>query len=75
MIQRKMIGNITMRTNGLLMPLLVILCIWVNIIMPSDEEKEIQVREMASLISTDILLDFGYHITISSGIKIDIPAA
>lgn len=40
--------------------------IWVNIIMPSDEDREIEIRELASEISTDLLLDYGYHITISS---------
>jgi hypothetical protein len=40
--------------------------IWVNVTMPSDEDIEIEVRELASEISTDILLDYGYHITISS---------
>jgi len=36
--------------------------IWVNIIMPDDEDREIELREMAAEISTDILLDYGYHI-------------
>jgi len=40
--------------------------IWVNILMPEDEDREIEVREMASEISTDILLEYGYHILISS---------
>ncbi len=40
--------------------------IWVNVVMPSDEDREIEAREMASEISADILLDYGYHITISS---------
>jgi hypothetical protein len=39
---------------------------WVNIILPSDEDREIEIRELASEISTDLLLDYGYHITISS---------
>jgi len=38
--------------------------IWVNIVMPDDEDREIELREMASEISTDILMDYGYHITI-----------
>jgi hypothetical protein len=40
--------------------------IWVNIIMPGDEEREIAVREMASELSMDILLEHGYHITVSA---------
>jgi hypothetical protein len=40
--------------------------IWVNIIMPDDEEREIAVREMASELSMDILLEHGYHITVSA---------
>jgi len=38
----------------------------VKIIMPDDEDREIELREMASEISTDILLDYGYHILISA---------
>jgi len=34
--------------------------------MPDEEDKEIEVRELASEISTDILMDYGYHILISS---------
>lgn len=40
--------------------------IWVNIVMPEDEDREIEIREVASEISTNILLEYGYHITISS---------
>ncbi len=40
--------------------------IWVNIVMPSDEDREIELCEMAAEISTDILLDYGYKITVSS---------
>ena len=43
----------------------------VNVIMPSDEDREIEVYEMASEISTDILLDYGYHITISSASELE----
>lgn len=39
---------------------------WVGIVMPEDEDREIEIRELASEISTDILLQYGYHITISS---------
>ncbi|MDM8523284.1 hypothetical protein QUF80_07930 [Desulfococcaceae bacterium HSG8] len=41
--------------------------IWVNIIYPDDEDRQIELYETAAEISTDILLDYGYHITISSG--------
>jgi RNA-binding protein YhbY len=40
--------------------------IWVNILMPDDEEREISVRELASELSMDILLEHGYHITVSA---------
>lgn len=40
--------------------------IWVNIVMPNDEDREITLREMAAEISTDILLDYGYKITVSA---------
>ena len=40
--------------------------IWVNVIMPGDEDREIALQELASEISTDILMDYGYHITIMS---------
>jgi hypothetical protein len=40
--------------------------LWVNVLLPEDEEREIAIREMASEISMDILLEYGYHITISS---------
>lgn len=43
----------------------------VNIIMPDDEDREIELREMAGEISTDILLDYGYHILISSASKME----
>lgn len=38
----------------------------VKIIMPDNEDREIELREIASEISTDILLDYGYHILISA---------
>ena len=44
----------------------------VNTIMPDDEDREIELREMASEISTDILLEYGYHILISSSPKVEI---
>lgn len=45
--------------------------LWVNIVMPSDEDRRIALREMASEISTDILLDLGHHITVSTGVAMD----
>ena len=38
----------------------------VRMIMPEDEDREIEIREKASEISTNILLDYGYHILIRS---------
>ncbi len=43
--------------------------IWVNIIMPDDEDREVEVYEEAGKISTDILMDYGYLIIISSASK------
>ena len=40
--------------------------LWVRILMPEDEDREIEMGELAAEISTDILLDYGYHITIST---------
>ncbi len=39
---------------------------WVNLIMPDDEDREFALSEMAGEISADILLDYGYGITIST---------
>ena len=41
--------------------------LWVNIIMPEDENREIEMRYLAANISIDMLIDYGYHITISTG--------
>jgi len=41
--------------------------IWVNLIYPQDEDRLIELYEMAAEISTDILLDYGYSISITSG--------
>jgi len=49
--------------------------IWVNVIMPDDEDREIALREAASEISTEILLDYGYPITISSASELEKSAA
>lgn len=37
--------------------------VWVNIVMPDDEDREIELRELSGELSADILLDYGYHIT------------
>ena len=41
--------------------------LWINVTEPDDEDREIELGEMASEISTDILLDYGYSILISAG--------
>mgnify|MGYP001594838913 CR=1 FL=1 len=38
--------------------------LWLNITAPKDEEREIELREFASEKATDILLDYGYHISV-----------
>ncbi len=43
--------------------------VWVRIAMPENEDREIEAREMASEISTEILMDYGYLIIISSVTK------
>jgi len=35
--------------------------LWIKVIMPDDEDREIEARKMASEISADILMDYGYH--------------
>jgi hypothetical protein len=42
--------------------------IWVHIIMPEDDDLYMAVHEMAAEISTDILITYGYHITIVSAL-------
>jgi len=48
--------------------------IWVNVVMPNDEDRELEVFEMAAEISTDILMEYGYHITIIPA-ETPVPAA
>ena len=43
--------------------------IWVSIIMPEDEDRELELRDVAAEISTDILLAYGYSIMISSALR------
>jgi hypothetical protein len=42
--------------------------IWLHIIMPEDEERAMEMREIAAEISTDMLITYGYHITIVSAL-------
>ena len=39
--------------------------VWVNVKMPNDRESWMDVIETASDLSMDLLLDYGYHITIN----------
>lgn len=38
--------------------------LWINITAPGDEEREIELREFASDKTTDILIDYGYHMLV-----------
>lgn len=38
--------------------------LWVNVTRPKDEDTEIELIEFVGNKSTDILLDFGYHILV-----------
>jgi len=38
----------------------------VNLVMPEMDDRRSGLREQAADLSTDILLDYGYHITVSS---------
>ncbi len=38
--------------------------IWVNVIAPMDEEREIEMDHYAAELETDILLNYGYRISI-----------
>ena len=38
--------------------------LWVNVTAPEDEDREIELVEFASEKATEILLDYGYHISI-----------
>ena len=37
--------------------------LWMNITAPHDEEREIELRAFASDKATDILVNYGYHIS------------
>ncbi len=43
--------------------------LWVNLQLPADEDREIEMRKLAAGLSTDLLINYGYHITISSALK------
>jgi hypothetical protein len=49
--------------------------LWVNIVMPNDDDRRDVLREKAATFSTDILDNYGYHIIISSALPSDIRAA
>lgn len=38
--------------------------LWVNVTAPDDEDREIAMTEFACDKTTDMLLDYGYHILI-----------
>jgi hypothetical protein len=38
--------------------------LWINVTSPKDEDKEIELREFASDKTTDILIDYGYHMLV-----------
>jgi hypothetical protein len=38
--------------------------VWVNVTAPEDEDREIDLIEFAGEKTTDILLDYGYYISI-----------
>ncbi len=38
--------------------------IWINVIADMDEDKEIQMMEYSAELETDILMDYGYRISI-----------
>ncbi len=40
--------------------------VWVEVIFPLDDDRQIEIRETAADISTDILLEHGYYIALIS---------
>lgn len=38
--------------------------LWVNVVMPENEVRRREIREFASDIETDILLEYGYKISL-----------
>ena len=43
--------------------------LWVRLMMPTEEEKNWEVRKLAGEISIDLLTQYGYHITILSAAR------
>jgi len=41
--------------------------IWISVVTPKEDDRYIALRELSAEISTDILLDYGYHISTISG--------
>jgi hypothetical protein len=46
--------------------------IWVNIIKPENDDRRLELNELAADISTDILMDYGYEIMISSATRAEL---
>ena len=42
----------------------IILHVWINIIADMNEDSEIKMTEYASELATDILIDYGYDLSI-----------
>lgn len=38
--------------------------LWINVTAPQSEDREIELREFASDKTTDILIDYGYHMLV-----------
>jgi hypothetical protein len=38
--------------------------VWVRVIMPTDEERESEIRHLAAEMSADIGVDYGYHMNV-----------
>ncbi|MBF0201298.1 MAG: hypothetical protein HQK66_08290 [Desulfamplus sp.] len=38
--------------------------LWINVTAPQNESREIELREFASDKTTDILVDYGYHMLV-----------
>jgi len=38
--------------------------LWINITAPNDEDREIELRELASELSTEALINYGYSILV-----------
>ncbi len=46
--------------------------IWVNLIKPENDDRRLELNELAADISTDILMDYGYDIMISSATRAEL---